>query len=257
MTRSLDLISSLLASSAAGWRGSVAFRPARRLPVKPLELYEFEASPYCRLVREALTELDLDALILPCPQGGKRFRGKARTLGGKTQFPFLVDPNTGARLHESAAIIEYLARTYEGRVRATGGLRRRLAVGGSYGASALRLSLRGVRGLKARPSRAPKKPLELYSFESSPYSRPVRELLCELELPYLLRNTGKGRMSDMGPASWRDHWFKGPKDTTRNRAVLAARTQQVQVPYLIDPNTGVEMYESADILDYLRKTYAV
>jgi hypothetical protein len=28
------------------------------------------------------------------------------------------------------------------------------------------------------------------------------------------------------------------------------------VPYLIDANTGVQMFESADIVRYLRKTYA-
>lgn len=256
MTSPLNLLSSLLASTAAGWRGSMAVRKARQLPQKPLELYEFEASPYCRLVREALTEMDLDALILPCPANGNRFRPKAQTLGGKAQFPFLVDPNTGARLYESADIINYLAKTYGGKPRTTRGWRRRMAVGGAYGASVLRLSLKGVRGLKARPSQTPEQPLELYSFEASPYSRPVREVLCELELPYLLRNTGKGRMSDMGPAVIRDKLLKGPKDTTRNRAVLAARTNHVQVPYLIDPNTGVEMYESAAILAYLQRTYA-
>jgi glutathione S-transferase len=30
----------------------------------------------------------------------------------------------------------------------------------------------------------------------------------------------------------------------------------VQVPYLEDPNTGVAMFESRDILAYLRATYA-
>ncbi len=42
-----------------------------------LEHYEFG------LVREALTELDLDAIIYPCPKGGVRFRQKAQELGGK------------------------------------------------------------------------------------------------------------------------------------------------------------------------------
>lgn len=30
-----------------------------------------------------------------------------------------------------------------------------------------------------------------------------------------------------------------------------------QVPYLEDPNTGVKMFESADIVEYVRKTYAI
>lgn len=255
LQRLLDVNTSLLASTMAGWRGSMRLRAARQQPAKPLELYEFEASPYCRLVREALTELDLDALILPCPQGGKRFRPKVKTLGGKHQYPFLVDPNTGARLYESADIIAYLAKTYGGRTRAQAGLRRRLAIGGNYAATVAR-GWRGLRGFRSRPSVAPKKPLELYSFEASPFSRLAREVLCELELPYLLRNTGKARMTDIGPPSFRDRLFRAPKDTSRNRRALLERTGQVQVPYLIDPNTGVEMYESEAIIDYLHKTYA-
>jgi hypothetical protein len=39
-------------------------------PKIPLELYEFEACPFCRKVREALTLLDLDAIIYPCPSEG-------------------------------------------------------------------------------------------------------------------------------------------------------------------------------------------
>jgi glutathione S-transferase len=253
--RTLEVGTSVLASTLAAWRGTMSPRPTERLPQKPLELYEFEACPHCRLVREALTELDLDALIHPCPKGGKRFRSKVQTLGGKQQYPFLVDPNTGARLYEAASIVAYLGKTYGGAVRKPQGLRRRLMVASSMAATAAR-SWRGPRGLNMQPSKAPRKPLELYSFESSPYSRLARETLCELELPYLLRNTGKARMSDMGPPSFRDKLFKGPKDTSRNRKALYERTGQVQVPYLIDPNTGVEMYESAAIVKYLEQTYA-
>src|SRR3546814_9576213 len=65
---------SVLVSTFAGWRGSVAFRPARKQPAQPLQLYDIEACPYCRLVRETLSALDLDALIYPCPKGGGRFR---------------------------------------------------------------------------------------------------------------------------------------------------------------------------------------
>ena len=31
----------------------------------------------------------------------------------------------------------------------------------------------------------------------------------------------------------------------------------LQVPYLEDPNTGVKMFESAAIVDYLNATYAL
>lgn len=256
MSRTLEVGSSVLASTLSAWRGSLTFRPARRLPEKPLELYEYEASPYCRLVREVLTELDLDCMIYPCPQEGRRFRPKVIATGGKALFPFLIDPNTGAQLYESADIIEYLARTYDGRLlRPARGLRRGVGIGTSA-FNTLSRAYRGLRGYKARPSIAPERPLELFSFESSPYSRLVREVLCELELPYLLRSAGKGRWTDVGPPALRDRVFKGRQDTTRNRRWLAEHTGKVQVPYLIDPNTDTALYESADILRYLESTYA-
>ena len=230
-------------------------RAARKQPELPLQLYEFEASPFCRLVRERLTELDLDVMIYPCPKGGKRFRPVVKKLGGKQQYPFMVDPNTGTSLYESYDIIRYVSETYEGQARNPRGLRRQLAVATGLFATLSR-AVKGVRGIKARPSKAPAQPLELYSFESSPFSRLVREVLCELEIPYLLHNTGKARMSDIGPPELRDKVFKGPKGTSRNRRFLEQHTGRVQVPYLIDPNTGVEMYESAKIIAYLEKTYA-
>jgi glutathione S-transferase len=251
LRRSLAVSTSLLASQLRGWRGTNAFRPAARQPAQLLELYEYEGCPYCRLVREALTELDLDARIYPCPRGGTRFRPRVKELGGKLQFPFLVDPNTGTKLYESADIVAYLRRTYGERETRPGLLDRPIKVATSMLAS----GLRGGRGVRARPSKAAAQPLELFSFEASPFSRLVREALCELELPYTLRNTGKGHWKDLGPPSVRDRLHKAPKDTGRNRKVLAERTRHVQLPYLVDANTGQEMYESADILRYLDETY--
>ena len=254
MSRTLDVSSSVLASQLRGWRGTGIKGRARKQPAKPLELYEFEASPYCRLVREVLTELDLDVLVHPCPKGGQRFRSVVKKLGGKQQYPFMVDPNTGTSLYESAEIIRYLGETYAGKPRNPSGLRRKLAV--AVGAlSTVSRAVKGLRGLKARPSVAPLKPLELFSFESSPYSRLVREVLCELELPYLLHNTGKARWQDIGPPKMRTRLSKGLATIGRNRLVLEERTGKIQVPYLIDPNTGTEMYESAAIIDYLERTY--
>lgn len=46
-------------------------------------------------VREAISILDLDVTVYPCPKGGQVWRPKAVELGGKAQFPFLVDNNTG------------------------------------------------------------------------------------------------------------------------------------------------------------------
>lgn len=246
----LNVGNSLLASTGRYWRGTMA-RPVARAPEKTLELYEFEGCPYCRLVREVLTELDLDAMIYPCPKGGQRFRPRVTEQGGKALFPYLVDPNTGVSMYESADIIEYLYSTYAGR-KAPARWRHGLEVA----ASGLTTAVRGVAGMRARKARAPEKPLELFSFESSPYSRRVRELLCELEIPYLLRNTGKAMVKDLGPPQLRAKLFPDLPVKGRNRLKLLARTGRVQVPYLIDPNTGTEMYESVDIRQYLMDTYA-
>jgi glutathione S-transferase len=255
MSTQVDALINLFAGTVRLWQGTNALTKRKIQPAQPLKLYDIEASPYCRLVREALTELDLDVMILPCPKGGTRFRRDAIKVGGKAQFPLLVDANTSTRLYESADIIDYLQKTYGPVTRPPRALHR-LAVFSSLLASGLMLRLGGISGLKARASKAPKQPLELFSFESSPYSKPVRARLCELELPYLLHNTGKGGWKDLGPPSFRDKLFKGKLGTTTNRSWLAEQTGKVQVPYLIDPNTGTAMYESQDILDYLDRTYA-
>lgn len=250
MGDTLDILNSSLASSLRLWRGTRVTGAARQ-PPRLLELYEFEACPYCRLVREALTELDLDALILPSPHRGTRFRPRAAELGGKQQFPYLVDPNTARAMYESDEIIAYLYAEYGNRP-APARLLRPFDVTSSTLASLPRLAA----GARARTAtRTARRPLELFSFESSPYSRRVRELLCELELPYVLRNTGKALWQDLGPPSLRATLFPDLPVAGRNRKVLLARAGRVQVPYLVDPNTGAEMFESTAIRDYLLATY--
>jgi len=228
MQRSLDVATSYLASVArlgAGMSG----RAGRKRPEQPLVLYEFEACPFCRKVREALTSFDLDATIHPCPRGS-RYRAIVEKEGGKAQFPYLVDPNAGRSLYESDAIVRHLAETYgDGRVPLS------LALGPLTVASAGLASLaRPTRGRAARPAKEPAQPLELWSFEASPYCRIAREALCELTIPYRLHNVGKG---------------------SAGRAALREMSGKVMVPYLVDPNTGVRMFESADIVAYLETTY--
>src|SRR5262249_14725536 len=132
-------------------------------PAQPLELYEFEACPFCRRVREALSMLDLPAVIHPCPKGGTRFRPAVERRGGKQQFPYLIDPNTGTALFESADIVRYLARTYgDGHVPVLHQL------GPVEGVSNGLTFLVRAKMSRARPTRAPAQRLELWSFEASP-----------------------------------------------------------------------------------------
>ena len=228
MNRLVDVTTSYASSVLALGLGLVA-RIETREPDKPLELYEFESCPFCRKVREAFTEMDVSPIVYPCPPGGKRYRDRAVELGGKAQFPYLVDPNTGTKLYESLDIIRYVADTY-----ADGKLPFAFRGGPVNTVRSMFASLpRGRVG--AIPSRAPEKPLILYSFDASPYCRIAREALSKLELPYRLINVGKG---------------------SRNRAAFVEKSGKMMVPYLIDPNTERAMFESADIARYLVDTYS-
>lgn len=230
VARTLDVTSSLLVSVVRLGTGTIA-SPAARQPEKLLELYEFEACPFCRKAREALSVFDLDAIIYPCPRGGERFRPQVKARGGKRMYPYLVDPNTGLTMYESNDVVRYLAHEYGAKVPFT------LALGPLTTLSSIAASgARPMHGRAARPSKLPEKMLELWSFESSPYCRIVREVLCELELPYVLHNVAKG---------------------SKKRAAFVERSGRMMVPYLADPNTGREMFESADIVRYLEETYAV
>lgn len=230
MKRAADVLSSWTASILAlggglKVQGSLGARPA-----KPLELYELEACPFCRRVREALSILDLEVRVFPCPKGGP-FRETVRERTGRLQFPFLVDPNTGVEMHQSRDIVAYLFETYgDGRVP--------LPLRGSAWIApvgTLASLARVGKGSRARPSRQPEQELELWSFEASPYCRIAREALSELGLPYLLHNVAKGSPS---------------------RRAFVERSGRMLVPYLSDPNTGAAMFESADIVRYLDETYA-
>ena len=192
-----------------------------------MKLYDIEASRLLpKLVREVLTEMDLDVLILPCPSGGSRFRPEgASYVGGKQQFPLLIDDNTDTILYESADIIDYLRATYLAKAPLVRGLRRRLAVTTSYASSVLMLRPQGVSGVKANPSRPPERPLELYSFEASPFSKPVRARLCELGVALHPAQYRQGRLERPGPAVVpATSCSEGPMGTTRNRRWLAEHT---------------------------------
>lgn len=249
---SLNVFGSAVTSAMRGINGIVA-RPAADKPAELLQLYEFEGCPFCRLVREVLTELDLDAVIYPCPKGGTRFRPEVVELGGKAQFPFLVDPNTGVRLYESADIIDYLYATY---ARRGVPLRWRAATLQKFGSTLAGIP-RILAGTKARTSRRrPERLPELYSFESSPFARVVREALCELEIPYVLHSAGRTTAEDWIPPAVRDAIGVEPRSTLDNRKALLARAGRITIPYLVDPNTGTELGESRAIVDYLESTYA-
>lgn len=88
----------------------------------------------------------------------------------------------------------------------------------------------------ARPDNEQMTPLELWGYECSPFVKPVREKLVSLALPHVMVSCSRG---------------------SANRDRLVERTGRFQVPFLVDPNTGIEMFESAEICDYLEAVYTV
>ena len=224
----VDLLASRLASAlrlgSGGRVGELGPRPQQLL-----ELYDFEGCPFCRKVREALSILDLDARIHPCPKRGPRFRPALATRGGKAQFPYLIDSDAGLEMYESDAIVRHLFERYgDGRVPAA------LGAGPLRSLSAASVGLlRPGLGSFYRAAKPPEQPLELYGFEASPGSRRVRERLSVLELPYVLRNRAAG-----------------------SRRPLPDGVARGDLPHLVDPNREVRLSGAAAILGHLEAAYA-
>src|SRR5262249_57269751 len=166
--------------SAARLGSGMSVGATGKRPAEPLALYEFEACPYCRKVREVLSVLDLDAMVYPCPKDGPRYREEVRRRGGKAPVPYLVDPNSRQAMYESDDIVRYLCTTY-----GDGTVPRLLNLGALTDVTMMFAGAwRATAGMSYRRARAPEQPLELWSFEASPFCRLAREALCRLELPY-------------------------------------------------------------------------
>ena len=257
----IKILQSIATTILAGGQGFGGTATPRQ-PTQAIKLYDIEASQYCRRVREVLTLLNLDVEVYPCPKNGTRFRPEAekiiKAFGKKIQFPLLIDQNTGATLQDSQEIIDYLFKTY-GKTGKTPKKWQNFQQRHILERLTSRVSL--MRGLKADPMNTytalPAKRLQLWSFEASPYTRLVRERLCELELPYILYNVPKERWQDMGLAALRVKPGKYvPLPNGKRSKEIMNMQGRLQVPYLVDNNTGVRMFESEKILQYLNQHYA-
>lgn len=255
----IKILQSVASTLIAGGRGVMGTAFPNQ-PEKTIKLYEFEGSPFCRRVREVLTLLNLDYEVYPCPKGATKYRNIVKEKGGKLRFPFLIDENTGAEMYESQVIIQYLFEHY-----------------GKSGRTPKKYShypkipfialtgtlLNGARGVwidqKIIDRAAPSKLLELWSFEASPYTRVVRSVLTELEIPFVLHNVAKERWQDQGPSILRlkPGEYSALKGGKREKVVeiMARAKKDIQVPFLLDPNTGAELFESEAIVKYLKKQY--
>jgi glutathione S-transferase len=225
----VDFASSTAATLARLGSGAYVRHLGKR-PTKRIELYDREGCPFCRKVREALSILDVDAVIHPCPEGGTRFRANVEERLGKFAIPFLVDPNAGVQMSDSDEIVRHLFESYgDGEVPLA--LR---ATRVTDLTSKLASRLRGGRGTHVEASKSPGELLELYGYEASPYCRMVREVLCVLELPYVLHNVARD----------------SPK-----RPAFIELAGKMQVPLLVDRAHDVKLFESDAIVRHLEQRY--
>uniref|UniRef100_A0A804LVE9 GST N-terminal domain-containing protein n=1 Tax=Zea mays TaxID=4577 RepID=A0A804LVE9_MAIZE len=155
-------------------------------PEKPIEIYEFEGCPFCR--KRDGNSLGPRCIILPLSSKGPTFRPKVLEMGGKKQFPYMVDPNTGVAMYESDDIIKYLADTY-----GDGTVPIMLSLGLLTAITAGLATLGRIgKGNSYIASKVPPQPIEIWACEGSPFCKLVRETLVELELPHLLHSCARG-----------------------------------------------------------------
>ncbi|MEM7661568.1 MAG: glutathione S-transferase N-terminal domain-containing protein [Pseudomonadota bacterium] len=149
-------------------------------------LYEFEACPFCRIARESISEAGLATHVKPCPKRGLRFRPDVTMLGGKAQFPYLVNTDTGEGRYESADIArqaEALAQRQRPLVHWLGPFNKILSFYSNL--------LRFYSGGSVVPSTEPKKPLQYVGSELDPGGRLVKERLSAMELEYIWHPVAK------------------------------------------------------------------
>ncbi|CAK7341821.1 unnamed protein product [Dovyalis caffra] len=186
---------------------------------------------------------------------------------------FNVDPNTGTAMYESDDIIKYLVQKYgDGSIpfMLSLGLLTTLTEG-------FAMIGRMGKGSSYTPSKLPPKPLELWAYEGSPFCKIVREALVELELPHIIRSVSpvvSVLLIELHPSIDSSSclkmyvYYRHTSDSlplfsinscargSPKRQILYEKAGHFQAPYIEDPNTGVQMFESAEIVEYLKVTYA-
>ena len=199
-------------------------------PIETIILYDNESSPTCKRVREMMNLLDITYECRPV------FGDEINNL------PRIVDPNVGETISGDDEIIEYLLKQY-GPPSSLFDLKALWPITFkefSLATSKLAILLRGNSGVvqqtNARPDNMKMKPIELWAYECSPFVRPVKEKLSTLGLPHVVVSCSRG---------------------SKNRDKMIDKVGRFQVPYIVDGNTGIEMFEGTEIAKYLEQVYTV
>ena len=199
-------------------------------PSNTLVLHDNEASPNCKRVREMLNLLDITFEVRPCFED----------METDYPVPFLIDPNTESTIVGDDDIIEHLLEKYGPSDdsfdrKALWPIEfRSFALATGQIAAQLRGSPGRTQQLNARPDNMDMIPIEVWCYECSPFVRPVKEKLAQLGLPHRIVSCSRG---------------------SKNRDAMVKRKGRFQVPFIVDENTGIEMFEGPEIVNYLDTVY--
>ncbi|KAL7556173.1 hypothetical protein ACA910_015293 [Epithemia clementina (nom. ined.)] len=212
---------------------------------KPIIFYDVESNPECRRVREACSILSLTLHVRPVPRGGRQFRSELKQHGA-SDAPCIFDPNTGVAVTGADRINSFLFTTYgNGEVprifESSGndnGPFSWQTVSSTLAVGLARLNAGGSSVFSNPPPRTidGKPALTLWAYEGSPFCKVVAETMSSLELEHNVIYTPRG---------------------SPNRALLWRQVGRFQVPYLEDAHTGVSLFESTAIVEYLQKQYSI
>lgn len=199
-------------------------------PAETIVLYDNESSPRCKRVREMMNLLDITYECRPC------FGPNMDNL-----LPCIIDPNVDKTIYGDDNIIGHLMEQYGPPTSSydSKALWPITFKEFSLATSQIAIMLRGgalIQQSTARPDNANMKPLELWAYECSPFVRPVKEKLSTLGLPHTIVSCSRG---------------------SKNRDRMMDKVGRFQVPFLVDTNTGVELFEGAEIVKYLETVYTV
>jgi len=219
---------------------------------KIVALYDMEGNTDCRLVRERISELDLDVeTVIPAGDNSRAVTDSAYEYyegdAAKDIPRLVIVDESGKRVYTGRDdVLGCLTDKFGPRKpiveESEEELKKKVVDALVFLSEPLPSFLRFRRALdvagcaRSLETPRPSKPLILYSYEGNQFCRLVREVLSELDIPYELKSAGKG---------------------SSKRAELAKITGgSTQCPFLIDPNTNTKMQESKDIIEYLYKNYA-
>ena len=206
---------------------------------KILKLYDVENDRQCRVVRERITELDLVVEnVIPSTSNSRVMErgefstvptlvalvdGKEMKFEGMDSILGFFDDNLS--IIEKDELSTEKESTEEMNIEQ---VKETLLNVASYLPGMLRAG-RGTSVCSAASSKqSPPLLLILYSYEGNQFCRLVREVLTELDITYELRSAGKG--------------------SPRREELAKLTGGSSQCPYLIDPNTDIQMPESKDIV---------